>query len=388
MKAASALLAAAVVAIAPSAATAKPRGEWLAGDLHVHTTYSHDSWGGPGDDNTGMDEAYTFGFTVAQDFALAAQRGLHFLAITDHDDIRSQSDPGFGSSGVVGVPGYENSLDGHAQMLGATRLYDKGARTAADVQAQADALRADGGVFQVNHPAAGSTHYPDDADWGYDYAVEPDTVEVWNIGPWAWQPPAPASNSNDDAVEYWEGWLERGARVAATGGSDSHWVSTSAGQGPGQPTTWVFAADRSPAAILAGLRADRTAISMQPPALGGARAFLEADARPGDGFEAMVGDRVPQRALFRARVTGAPGTLLRVIVSGGREAFPPVPVTSSDFSHAFRLPEGVHWAYAEVLDADAAQQRQEGCDPAVGGETTLCRNALSVRAMTSAIYVR
>ena len=49
--------------------TALPRsgpdaGEWLAGDLHVHTCFSHDAYCGPNDDNTGPDEFYTLGLNV------------------------------------------------------------------------------------------------------------------------------------------------------------------------------------------------------------------------------------------------------------------------------------------------------------------------------------
>jgi hypothetical protein len=357
--------------------------EWLAGDLHVHTTYSHDSYGGPGDDNTGPEEAYTLGFPVAGQFALAASRGLDFLAITDHDDVRSQADPGFGSSGVIGLPGYENSLQGHAQMLGATRLYDSGDESAAAVNAMAAQLRSDGGVFQVNHPASESTAFPDDIDWSYGHEVRPDTVEVWNIGPRAYQPPGPSANSNDDAIRWWQGWLDRGERVAATGGSDSHWVSVSALAGVGQPTTWVLAAERSQAAILAALRAGRTTISAQPPALGGTRVFLEG----GPGWRATVGDAVRARSHLRVRVHNGTGALLRVVVSGGREPFAAVPITASSWEHRFRLPSDARWAYAEVLDFDAAEARRSGCDPLAGSVTTLCRNSLSVRAMTSAIHV-
>src|SRR3954451_4223656 len=96
----------ALLALAAAPARA---GEWLAGDLHVHTTYSHDSYGGPSDGNTGPEDAYTFGQTVTEDFAIAASRGLGYLAITDHTDVRSQSDPGFGFGGVLGIPAYENS---------------------------------------------------------------------------------------------------------------------------------------------------------------------------------------------------------------------------------------------------------------------------------------
>src|SRR4051812_46971451 len=197
-------------------------GWWLAGDCPVHTRFWHNSSGGPKGDNTGIDEANTFGFPLMGDFALAASRGLDFLAITDHNDVRSQTDPGFGAFGVLGIPGYENSLHGHAQMLGATHVFPKGdASSAAMVQGLADSLRAEGGVFQVNHPADSTTADPDDLDWELGYQVVPDTVEAWN-GPRVWQPPFPASNSHDDAIRYWEGWLDRGVHATLTGGSDSH----------------------------------------------------------------------------------------------------------------------------------------------------------------------
>jgi hypothetical protein len=380
-----ALLTLVLVLLAAPAASAR-EGEWLAGDLHVHTTYSHDSYGGPGDDNTGAEEAYTLGHSVNSQFSVAASRGLDYLAITDHNDIRSQADPGFGAGGVIGVPAYENSLRGHAQMLGATRLYDNGDMSATAVDALAGALRADGGVFGVNHPAEGATEWPAEPDWEYGYEVVPDTVEVWNVSP-LYQPPLPSASSNDDAIRYWEGWLDRGERVAATGGSDNHSLATTAVQGAGQPTTWVFAADRTATGVLAGIREGRTFVSHQPPALGGPAAFLEADG-DGDGtFESIVGDSVAPGSELRVRVERAPGSLLRLVTDGGAEAFAPVAVTGPRFEHRFAAPAGASWIRAELLEPDGVDARRALCDPLVGAETTYCRNRLAVLALTSALII-
>ena len=373
-----------IVAALAAPATASA-GVWLAGDLHVHTTYSHDSYGGPSDDNTGIDEANTLGFPVSGDFLLAATRGLHYLAITDHMDVRSQSDPGFGAHGVLGLPGYENSLDGHAQMLGATKVYDDvDGGSAAAVQGQADALRADGGVFQINHPVNSETEDPDDLDWALGYAVVPDTVEAWNSVR-LYQPPFPASNSHDDAVRYWEGWLDRGAKVTLTGGSDSHWIATSLAQGAGQPTTWVYAADRSVAAILEGLRRGRTFVSHQPPAYGGPRVFLEADADRNGTYESMMGDTVPAGTPLRVRTEGALGMLIRVFTNGGRDLITPKLATSTHHQYRFTAPAGKTWLRAELSQEDLQDTRRQLCEGSA--LMAYCRNRLLVFAMTGALYL-
>lgn len=379
-----------VLAFALAPATAQA-GVWLAGDLHVHTTYSHDSYGGPNDDNTGLDEAYTLGFPVVGDFLLAKTRGLDFLAITDHNDVRSQSDPGFGSFGVVGLPAYENSLSGHAQMLGARQVYpDVDHSSAAAVQGQMNQLRADGGVFQINHPANSDTEDPDDLDWALAYSVVPDVVEAWNGSP-LYEAPLPAANSRDDAVAYWDGWLDRGAKVGLTGGSDSHWLALAAIAGAGQPTTWVYAADRSVPAILEGIRRGRTFVSHQPPGMLGPRLFLEADADRNGTYESMVGDQVPPGTPLRVRAQGVVlGTLLSVFTNGGAAAFAPVRVTSLNFEKRFTLPASRTWVRAELGLEDLPAERKAIC--ALTGLTSAlygyCRNRLLVLAMTSAVYVR
>ena len=381
------MIAAAMLLLAVTPAQAA-RLKWVAGDLHVHTTYSHDSYGGLLDDNTGPEEAYTLGHSVASQFAVARSRGLDFMAISDHNDVRAQSDPGFGN-GLLGIPAYENSLDGHAQMLGATRLYDNGDKSAAAVERLAGELRDDGGVFQVNHPAEGAT--ADQLDWRYAYDVGPDTVEAWNISP-LYQPPLPSASDNDGAIRYWEGWLDRGRKVGATGGSDNHYLATTAIQGAGQPTTWVAVRKRSVGGVLEGLRRGRTFISHQPPAHAGPRLLLEGDRNRNGRYETVAGGTIRAKrgrpARLRVRVHGAPGAKLRIVTGGGILPFEPVTITRARFGHRFTLPAGARWVRAEVVGEDLSEVRKQVCDAALGAETTYCRNTIARLALSSAIYLR
>ena len=236
-----AVVAVVAAALLPGAATGNevfeprdlPDCEWVAGDLHVHTWYSHDAWHGPGkeDPNTDESEFYTWGLEVHEERDMALERGLDYVSITDHNTIDAQTDPAWGSGDLVWLPNYENSFAGHAQMHGAQKMYDNGSETLADVERVASELRADGGAFQINHP--------DDKEWenAYGFGFVPDAVEIWNIGVWAYEPPAPATNNHESGPKFLDAYLDAGHHVAATGGSDSHWRSTSAVQGIGQPTT-------------------------------------------------------------------------------------------------------------------------------------------------------
>jgi len=370
------ILAVLVVLLLGSAAPASA-GVWLAGDLHVHTTYSHDVWGGPTDENTPMQEFYTLGNTVEEVFTVASLRGLDFVAVSDHNDVRAVRDPGFGGQGVIGVPAYENSLpDGsHAQMLGADRIYDD-----TNVRAMQEELERAGGVLQANHPTAPA--------WKLPFQQVPvSTVEVWNL-PWFYQPPFPSAADNDAAVQFGARWLDQGARVGFTGGSDSHWKATVGGQGPGQPTTWVYAEDRSLRGILEGLRAGRTSISWEPPGLGGPRVFLEGRV---DGlWSAMPGDTVAPGTPLRVRVQGAPGATLEVRFDTGLPAVTTT-VDAADFTYELTAPDRASYAFAKVYAGDGYEQRPDICKgiPVIelDGQTTYCSNRVGMLALSSAMYL-
>ena len=98
-----------------------------------------------------------------------ARRGLGL-----HGDHRPQRRalavrPGFGD-GLIGIPAYENSLDGHAQMLGATADLRQRRQVGGGGRAPgARSCAATAASFQVNHPAEGAT--ADQLDWKLAYAV-------------------------------------------------------------------------------------------------------------------------------------------------------------------------------------------------------------------------
>jgi hypothetical protein len=378
--------ASALLALGAAPALGASKASWLAGDMHVHTCYSHDAYCPPDDDNTGPDTFYSSGGTVAERFLEASIKGLDFLTISDHDDLRAQSDPGFGSAGVTGVRAYEASLKGgHAQMLGAVHAYDKGDGSGAATASLADALRLDGGVFQANHPSYRAAAEFDDcatADianwendplhWKYGYAVRPDSIEVWN-----------ATTLLQPSQLYWECWLQRGARIGITAGSDSH----GANQGNvGMPTTWVLSRSRAPRDILRAVRAGHTTLSRQPPAAGGARLLLEADRNRDGSYESDPGDEVPAGTPMRVRAEGLSGAGLVRVRANGATVIDAAPLSPGG-QVEFPAP-APGWAYATLYLQDGTGPVDPGCRPPLSAESPVdvCSADLAVAAMTSAIW--
>jgi hypothetical protein len=372
----------ATIAVACALASpASAKGVWLAGDMHVHTCYSHDAYCGPADDNTGPDTFYSSGGTVGERFAEAAAKGLDFVNISDHDDIRAWSDPDFGAFGITGLHAYEASLaGGHAHVVGVDHMYAKGSGDVASTQAMAAAVDADGGLFQANHPSYRIEQVPQTCDqmasggtymhWKYGFAVVPNSLEVWN--PTALLAPAEA---------YWECWLDRGVKMPATAGSDTHGAL---GQ-VGTPTTWVFSRSPHERDIVRAIDTGRTSLSRLSPALGGLRLLLEADSN-GDGrFEAMIGDTVKPGSTLRVRAEGLPnGGMLRVRANGkdlvNDQPLPPGrPVT-------VKAPKDTGWVRAVLYLPEVLMSQDPGCSPNES-PISLCSHDWAVAAMTSPIYL-
>jgi PHP domain len=245
---------------------AAPGRRWLAGDLHTHTVHSDGS------------------LTVPELAHFAAGQGLDFLAITDHNTVSHHAElPGAAARyGITLIPGQEvTTEDGHAGALGDIGWVDF--RESAD--AWLEHTERGGGLLSINHPLGGHV------SWIKPMRRRPPLAEIWH---WSWLDP------HWTVPLAW--WLAWDAGAIPVGGSDWHRPGSEAP--PGTPTTWVECEGTGPAAVLAGLRAGRCAVSAR---------------RDGPVLLRTGGELVAE---------GADGCVLagpdgpRAMVRGGRAAFP------------------------------------------------------------------
>lgn len=327
-------------AAAPNDAIA--RGTWLAGDTHVHTDHSSDGSA----TRQGSDQVLPGNVSVADQIAQAQRMGLQFLPITDHRTYDQHWDPLWTSSGLLLIPGEEANGAPHATVHGCIDEVVDGAAVPGShryrhIQQSIWEVQAQGGVWSTAHPddgeyAGGVTN--DNAE-----AVGVNVVEVWNRGSIA-----------DEEIAYAENRWNRGWRFGGVGGCDCHFRELWGIAGPGMPTTYVLAAERTERGVVEALRAGRTSISADP---WGAFLTLEADLDGDHRYEAVGGDEIAhlpagRRGTLRLRVQRGTGSTLVVLASPGRTRarLLTAQVTGPDqtFLVPVTVPAGEGWWRAEL----------------------------------------
>lgn len=332
-----------------------PQGVWLAGDTHVHDDHSSD---GSLPRQTSGDRL-PGNLPVADQIGQAERIGLDFVALTDHRTYDQHWDPQWHSDRLLLIPGEEANGSPHAIVLGAVDTVVDGANPPGSaafrhVQQSIWDARAQDAVWSVAHPDNGE-YTPETGPNDNASAQGFHTVEIWN----------PASDP-DAQIDYAENRWNRGFRFGAVAASDCHFRELWGTAGPGEPTTWVFAAERTERAILDALRAGRTSVSYKPV---GPFVSIEADL-DGDGvFEAIGGDevvlrdrRLPKRANLRVRVRAGVGARVLVYASPGRSAGPVASFTPDTDDQTFLVPVPLgsgsqHWYRAEVRAPGALSGR-------------------------------
>ena len=259
---------------------------WLAGDLHAHTFHSD-----------GV-------MSVAELAAYAVERGLDFVAVTDHNTVSHHAflDTASARYGVTLLPGQEvTTMLGHAGVLGDTGWID----FREPASSWLSAAEAAGGLMSVNHPFAGPT------SWVHPMPRRPPLLEVWH---WSW-----LDLSWTTPLSWWQAWDPAAIPV---GGSDWHRPGSDAPLGT--PTTWVSCADESVPGVLEGLRAGRVAISASRD---GAVLLRESDSLVAVGADGLVlaGPAGPYKRIFGdlARLPGALGYHRLMTPTGATVALTP-----------------------------------------------------------------
>jgi len=220
---------------------------WYCGELHLHSNES-----------TGRSD-------VATIRRVALERHLDFLALTDHftpahwDRIEE-----LGSAD--GRPLFLRSVEiagdrGHANLHGATGWPNAfpddvdgrlaaflGRPIAGSMEAAADSIHRQGGLFCVNHPLSSG------AAWRYDsFPLEKaDLLEV------ACLPDGPVSFLYPT---LWDRLLCAGLRPTGVGSSDSHDPLQDGPWALGKIRNWVYAASLSREGIIEGLKAGRAYVA-------------------------------------------------------------------------------------------------------------------------------
>lgn len=317
---------------------------WYFGDMHMHGF--HSATNGP-----------TWAGFVAQ----ARAAGLDFLPVTDYVTTAHWDELGpvqAANPDVLLWPGREViTYFGHANAIGETPSvadwrhgFDDGNGYRVRLRDIQTATRADGALFQVNHP----TIFPgpvfqnfcrgcafelqDDIDWDAVDTMElvtgPAEATPADAGAPLGQPSGP-NPFTFTALDLWQKLLREGHRITGVSGSDSKGNEPNEAEfvrkGYGSSATVVHAASLSRAALVDGIRAGHVYIA----ALGRARSpELRMTAVAPDGQTGIFGDTLHSpTAAVTVTVKGGAGQVLVISRNGAPAAS--VPITTDDFAHTF-----------------------------------------------------
>ena len=200
----------------------------MKGDLHVHTTFSHDGEQIP-----------------AQVIAASMTAGYDFVAFTEHNTT-AHLKKDHSTDKMLVIAGYEHTTPvAHMNIYGIRAIPKKAdINTKEEMEEYLAPLREQGAIIQLNHPNS-SNYY---SRFGYD--IDFDFLEILN-----------GSFSKDDhkTLNDYQTLLCEGRRLIATGGTDVHRNYTVRAV-----YNNVLVRERSEEAVLEGLLAGRNFVTVKP----------------------------------------------------------------------------------------------------------------------------
>jgi len=308
---------------------------WYRGDLHMHTLLSD-------------------GKLTARELSnIAQQRGLDFIAITEHNILTTA----WVQTPLLVMPGVEyTSTRGHWNAIGLRESIplaeDAGPilETQEGMNRLIGAARMQGALCSLNHPCL--------KPWDWTWEDTPlqlfHTIEIVN------DPTFPGNReATEQAIRMLDGLWACGHKVWGIGGSDTHMLPTESyteGGPPsivGDPTTCVWALQLSAESILSAVRSGHSYVTRGPEL--DPKILTENDAvhRPGDSIRALrATDSVAIELLYSLQIKHAPSSGRILWVENGNVV--ETTELSGEGVYMFRRTWPIseyHWLRVEVRDA-------------------------------------
>ena len=324
---------------------------WYRGDLHMHTAHSDGSCLS----QSGRSIPCPVFFTVQT----AAERGLDFIAITDHNatsqyEAMRELQPYFDR--LLLIPGREiTTFRGHFNIYGVTQYVDyrvvPGKR---DVDAILREVRAQGGIASVNHADSPDGEICMGCGWKPSHPVDMALftgVEVINGG-----------RIMLSSAAFWDRGIAGGLRLTGIGGSDNHNgpAASNVAGAIADPTTVVEANELSVPAILQGIRMGRVFIDLS----GSRDKVIDIEASDSSA-PATVHSRMggvlkapaDHTIAFVVTTAACPRSTVHLFLDGHETSvLPPLSTTIGDESLPFTWASDgrAHWLRAEVRDSNGS----------------------------------
>ncbi|MGP1353884.1 MAG: CehA/McbA family metallohydrolase [Parasphingopyxis sp.] len=326
--------------------------DWYRGDFHAHTGHS--------DGMCASMSGARSPCPLYRSVAAAADRGLDFIAITEHNTISHFGEmralqPAFDR--LLLVPGREiTTFYGHANLFGPTGFIDfrLGSEDMPTMDAMLDQAEARGGLFSINHPGLpsdarcmGCGWTAENTDWSRIGAIE-----IANGG--AIAAAGGVVESPISGIPFWHELLNQGYRITGIGGSDNHnaQLEIPDPRAIGRVSTAVWARGLSLPALIEGVRSGRVFIDL----VGPSGRILDLAARAGDR-EAVMGDSLAVRdgetIAFRLTVSQCSTCTVEIIRDGAAiSVLADEHIVEEGTALVFELPapERHSWVRANVRD--------------------------------------
>ncbi len=321
---------------------------WYRGDLHMHSAHSDGNCA-----SKSGDKRVPCPLFLTLDSA--ADRGLDFVAFTDHNTISHVKEltalqPYFDR--LLLIPGMEmTTFQGHANAFNLREPVDfrVGSNAVPDWNTLLTAAKNKGALVSINHPRVPTGEACMGCGWSPNPAADLSLVQAVEV-----------VNGNDiespvTGIPFWHEQLQKGHRLTAIGGSDTHDVTSKNVSPPpgriGVPTTVVYAKELSIEAIMAGIRAGNVFVDT----VGSRDRKLELNATYKDSTVTMGGQLsapAKQAVTFTARIEQMIGGTVEVIRDGKTTRRTAIPAAKHTWSFEETSDGKRHWIRIDVRDAE------------------------------------